>query len=161
MLFILHRLVTWNTIAASIQASPNLLRNNSSNIKNTNIDPIFYTLEEWSFQFQTFVQSFGLVLLVLSLINHSLLFNLITSGFIPFLNLLLLIYWLPVIICILGAKFEDFFQLIPILIQLMFLLSPILYRKDALGSIACWQLLTNLRCTKQFQRCDYYRRNSA
>ena len=48
-------------------------------------------------------------------------------------NILLLMFWLPLIICILGTYFEDLYQLIPVALQLMFLLTPILYRKEALG----------------------------
>ena len=129
-------LVTWNTIAGAIGSAPSLLRTNAENIKNTNIDPIFYTMEEWSFQVQTFAQSFGLVLLALTIINHSLLINFATAGIIPLINLLLFIYWFPLIICLVGANYEDFFQLIPIAVQLMFLLSPILYNKEALGSVS-------------------------
>ena len=54
-------LVVWNTISSAIANSPNLFSHNSSNIKNMNLKPIFYTLEEWSFQLQTFLQSFVLV----------------------------------------------------------------------------------------------------
>lgn len=126
-------LVIWNCIAGAAQSSPNLLRNNASNLKNTNIHPIFFSLEEWAFQVQTFFQSFGLVLLALSFFKHDLFLNLIQSGFFPLLNLLLFIYWVPLAICLFGAKYEDVFQFIPIVLQLGFLLSPILYVKEALG----------------------------
>jgi lipopolysaccharide transport system permease protein len=126
-------LVTWNTIAAAIQSAPNLLRANASNIRNTNIHPVFYTLEEWSFQIQTFSQSFGLVLLALLIFQPSLLAHLFTSSLLPIANLLLFIYWFPLLLCLIGAHFEDLFQLVPIALQLMFLLSPILYKKEALG----------------------------
>lgn len=135
-------LVTWNTIAGALQSAPNLLRTNAGNIKNTNIHPIFYTMEEWSFQVQTFAQSFGLVLIALTIFNHSLIFNLATAGLIPLINLLLFIYWFPLIICLVGASYEDFFQLIPIVVQLMFLLSPILYKKESLGAIS-WTATLN------------------
>lgn len=135
-------LVTWNTIAGALQSAPNILRTNASNIKNTNINPIFYTMEEWSFQVQTFAQSFGLVILALTFFNHALIFNLATAGIIPLVNLLLFIYWFPLVICIVGASYEDFFQLIPIAVQLMFLLSPILYEKEALGAIS-WTATIN------------------
>jgi len=129
-------LVIWNTIAASISSAPSLLKANAGNIKNTNINPIFYALEEWSFQVQTFFQSFGLVVLALSAFQHSLLAHMITAGILPLLNLILFIYWLPLLVCLLGAKYEDFFQLVPIVLQLMFLLSPILYEKEALGAMS-------------------------
>ena len=40
------------------------------------------------------------------------------------------------IVCLLGARYRDFYQLVPIVLQLVFLLSPILYRKDSLGTMA-------------------------
>ena len=129
-------LVMWNAIAGALQSAPNLLRLNANNIKNSNLHPIFYSLEEWSFQTQTFFQSFGLVLLALLPFQPSLLVNLFAQGLLPLLNLLIFIYWLPLLLCLLGAQFEDVYQLIPIVLQLMFLLSPILYNKEALGSAA-------------------------
>lgn len=129
-------LVVWNTIAGSLQSAPSLFKGNASNIKNSNKHPIFYTLEEWSFQVQTFLQSFGLVVVVLTFFQHHLIYHLFTTGLLPLLNLLLLIYWLPLLVCLLGARYEDFFQLIPIVLQLLFLVSPILYKKDALGKMA-------------------------
>ncbi|QPN62552.1 ABC transporter permease [Synechococcus sp. CBW1004] len=129
-------MVVWNCIAASIQASPGLFKSNASNLKNTNIHPIFYSLEEWSFQVQTFLQSFLLVLLALSIFQSTLLLHLMGVGLLPFLNLLIFIYWFPLLVCLIGVRYEDFFQLIPIVLQLMFLLSPILYQRDALAGLA-------------------------
>lgn len=145
-------LVTWNAIAAAVQSAPNLFRVNAANIKNTSIHPIFYSLEEWAFQAQTFFQSFGLVLLALMLFQPSLLLHLFVVGLLPLINLLLFIYWLPLLLCLLGARYEDLFQLVPIVLQLMFLLSPILYQKEALGALS-WtadfnplsRVLSNLR----------------
>lgn len=128
-------LVVWNTLASAIQSAPTLFKINATNIKNTATNPIFYTLEEWSFQVQTFLQSFVLVFLILTLLKPILLLHLLQAGFLPLLNLLLLLYWLPLIVCLLGARYDDFFQLIPILLQLTFLLSPILYKKEALGKL--------------------------
>jgi lipopolysaccharide transport system permease protein len=145
-------LVIWNTIATAVQSAPNLFRTNSGNLKNTNIHPIFYTLEEWAFQSQTFFQSFGLVLIALAIVQPSLLSNLFVAGLLPLLNLLVFIYWFPLLLCLLGAKYEDFFQLIPIVLQLMFLLSPILYQKEALGGLGwtadinpLYRILSNFR----------------
>ena len=129
-------LVVWNGISSAISSAPNLFESNHSHIHNTNLNPVFYLLEEWAFQLQTFLQSFGLVVIVLSWFQHDLLFNLLTYGWLPILNLFLFLFWAPAIICLLGARYRDFYQLVPILLQLMFLLSPILYRKDNLGSMA-------------------------
>jgi lipopolysaccharide transport system permease protein len=129
-------LVAWNAIASAVQSAPNLFRTNAGNIKNTNIHPIFYSLEEWAFQVQTFLQSFGLVVLALSFFQHDLILNLLSAGILPLINLLIFIYWFPLLLCLLGGRYEDFFQLVPIVMQLMFLLTPILYRKETLGPLS-------------------------
>ena len=129
-------LVVWNGISSAIGSAPNLFEHNQAHVQNTNLNPIFYVLEEWAFQLQTFLQSFLLVLLALSWFQHNLLLNLIAYGWLPLLNLFLFLFWLPMIVCLLGARYRDFYQLVPIVLQLVFLLSPILYRKDNLGGMA-------------------------
>ncbi len=129
-------LVIWNTISSSISNSPQLFSHNASNIKNMNLKPLFYTLEEWSFQLQTFIQSFVLVFFVLIFFKFSLISNLLIYSWIPFLNLFIFIYWFPLIVCLISVRFTDFAQLVPIVLQLLFLTSPILYRKESLGSLS-------------------------
>jgi lipopolysaccharide transport system permease protein len=129
-------LVIWNAIAAALTSAPTLFEYNSIHLKNSNLHPIFYSLEEWAFQIQTFLQSFGLVLLALSFFQPSLLLHLFTVGLLPFINLILFLYWLPLIVCLMGVRYPDLFQLVPIVIQLVFLLSPILYDKSNLGDMA-------------------------
>ena len=134
-------LVIWNTLSSSIANSPNLFSHNSSNIRNMNLKPIFYTLEEWAFQLQTFIQSFILVFFVFLFLKFTLISNLLIFSWIPLLNLIIFIYWFPVIICLISVRFTDIAQLVPIVLQLIFLTSPILYRKESLGSI---EWITNL-----------------
>ena len=129
-------LVVWNGLSSSIGSSPNLFEHNHSQILSTNLNPVFYVLEEWSFQVQTFLQSFLLVVLVLSWFQHDLLINLFSVGLFPLFNLFLFMFWAPTFVCLLGARYRDFYQLVPIVLQLVFLLSPILYRKDNLGAMA-------------------------
>ncbi len=126
-------LVVWNSISAAIGSAPNLFEHNRPHVHNTNLNPVFYTLEEWSFQLQTLSQSFLLVILVLSFFQNTLLLNFFTVGWLPILNLCLFLYWLPVLVCLLGARYRDLYQLVPIVLQLAFLLSPILYKKERLG----------------------------
>ena len=54
-------LVVWNSISAAVGGAPNLFEHNRDHLHNINLHPVFYTLEEWAFQLQTFVQSFLLV----------------------------------------------------------------------------------------------------
>ena len=60
---------------------------------NTNLNPIFYVLEEWSFQLQTFIQSFALVVLALSWFQHSLLIHFLMYGWLPIINLFMFLCW--------------------------------------------------------------------
>ena len=140
-------LVIWNAISSSISNSPQLFAHNSSNIKNMNLKPLFYTLEEWSFQLQTFMQSFVLVFFVLIFLKSSLLSNFLFYSWIPFLNLFIFIYWFPLIICLISVRFTDIAQLVPIVLQLVFLISPILYKKESLGSLS-W--IININFIYQF-----------
>ena len=128
-------LVVWNSISAAVGGAPNLFEHNRDHLHNINVHPIFYTLEEWAFQVQTFAQSFLLVVIALSFFQHNLLLNLLIWGWLPLVNLFLFLYWFPVLTCLLGARYRDLYQLVPILLQLVFLLSPILYEKKNLGAM--------------------------
>jgi lipopolysaccharide transport system permease protein len=64
------------------------------------------------------------------------LINLFSAALLPLFNLFLFMFWAPAFVCLLGARYRDFYQLVPIVLQLAFLLSPILYRKDNLGAMA-------------------------
>ena len=135
-------LVAWNSIAAAVGSAPTLFEHNHAHVHNTNLNPIFYTLEEWAFQVQTFVQSFLMVVLALSYFQHDLFLNLILLGWFPLLNLFLFIYWFPMMLCLFGARYRDLYQLVPIVLQLVFLLSPILYQKKNLGAMG-WTATIN------------------
>tara|TARA_Y100001968_G_scaffold320427_1_gene353344 strand:+ start:454 stop:1233 length:780 start_codon:yes stop_codon:yes gene_type:complete len=136
-------LVIWNTLSSSISFAPDLFSHNSNNIKNMNIKPLFYTLEEWAFQVQTFFQSFILVFLCFIFIDISIFSNLIFHSLIPLINLLIFLYWFPLLICLIGVRYTDFSQLVPIVLQLIFLTSPILYKKENLGNLS-WIVDYNL-----------------
>jgi lipopolysaccharide transport system permease protein len=131
--FIGTGLVVWNALSAAISSAPSLFEVNATLLRNTNLHPIFYTLEEWAFQVQAFAQSFIMVLLGLSFFKHDLFLNLFLFSWLPMANILLFLYWFPLLVCILGARFRDFYQLVPIALQLSFLLSPILYDKKNLA----------------------------
>ena len=146
--------VSWTALASSISSAPRLFETNSAQLLNTNTNHIFYTLEEWAFQIQTFSQSIGMVLIGLSFFQNNLFLNLFTLGIFPLINLLLFMYWFPVFISIIGLRYKDFYQLIPIILQLVFLCSPFLYEKETLGSYSwiadlnpLYQVINSLRET--------------
>ncbi len=123
----------WGFISLTVISSCGLLFNRRDQLINNSLPSIFYCLEEWSFQVQTFSQSFGIVLIALAAIKPQILVNTFISGFFPILNLILFCFWITILMALLGARFKDFGQLVPILMQLTFLVSPILYQKDGLG----------------------------
>ena len=134
MIYLGTGLMIWQTISMCISSASNTFKSQALNIQNLDHDLSLYTLTEWAFQVQTFLQSFIVILTSLSFFDKALIPNFLCSGWLPLLNLLLFIYWLPTLTSVLGAKYEDISQLIPIVLQLSFLLSPILYQKEALGS---------------------------
>ena len=129
-------IVLWNSLSAAIATAPNLFEQQAQLLKNTSLHPVFYTLEEWAFQLQTLGQSFLLVALVLSILQPSILWHALAAGLLPLLNFALALYWMPLLVCMIGARYRDLYQLVPILLQLMFLLSPILYSAKSLGRFA-------------------------
>jgi len=126
-------MVLWTALSGAISSAPNLFEHSRENINNINIPPIFYALEEWAFQLQTFGQSLLMVALGLSIFEPQLIPNLFLFGIPGVLNLIVFMFWLPLIVCLLGARYKDLYQLVPIVLQLVFLLSPILYTKKSLG----------------------------
>lgn len=73
-------LVLWNSLSGAIGSAPRLFEQNRDSINNINLPPLFYALEEWAFQVQTFLQSFVMVLLGLSFLQPSLLLNVLLYG---------------------------------------------------------------------------------
>lgn len=135
-------LVLWNAIAGAIGSSPKLFEQNRTSLNNINLPPLFYVLEEWAFQLQTLAQSVLVVLFCLSYFQPSLLWHLASAGLPGLVNLALYLFWVPLLVCLLGARFKDFYQLVPVVLQLVFLLSPIIYSKSSLGSFA-WLAFLN------------------
>jgi lipopolysaccharide transport system permease protein len=126
-------LLFWNCLSGAIGAAPSLFEKHRDSINNINLPPIFYVLEEWAFQLQTMFQSILIVFAGLSFFEPRLFLHLFTASLPYLLNFIIFLLWLPLLVCLLGARFRDFYQLVPIILQLVFLLSPILYFKKSLG----------------------------
>ena len=126
-------LVIWTPISEAINQAPLIFTTNSNSLKNSTIKPIFFVCQEWAFQVQSFIQAFIMVFVVFLIFSPGLVLNLVAAP-LHFFNLLVFIFWLQLLISLLGTKFTDLFQLLPIITNLLFLLSPILYVKKSLGS---------------------------
>ena len=126
-------LVIWTPICDSINQAPLIFSTNANSLKNSTIKPIFFVCQEWAFQVQSFLQAFLMVFIVFLTFSPGLALNLFAVP-LHFINLVLFIFWLQLLISLLGTKYTDLFQLLPIITNLLFLLSPILYAKKNLGS---------------------------
>ena len=124
----------WNSLSMAIGTAPTLFESQRDLINNTNIDLSYYIMQEWAFNIQAFFQSISIVLFVIFFLEPSVILNIFLSP-IPLINFLLVMLWLPSIICILGARFQDLYQLVPIVLQLSFLITPIIYYKKSLGNL--------------------------
>lgn len=129
-------LTLWGFISQSIVTGCNLFSVRRDQLVNNALPALFYCLEEWSFQIQTFAQAFVIVIGVAALIKPIILLHAVTALWLPLLNLLLFCFWALGAMALLGSRYKDVEQLTPILLQLVFLLSPILYHRQGLGSLS-------------------------
>ena len=128
-------LTIWGWISLSVISGCALFTSRRDQLVNNAVPAIFYCLEEWAFQFQTFAQAFAIILVAFVFIDPSILVHTLTSLWFPLINLGLFCFWITALMALLGARFKDIGQLMPILLQLMFLVSPILYRREGLGKV--------------------------
>lgn len=131
-------LTIWGLISQSVLAGCALFTNPArrDQLINNIMPALFYCLEEWAFQLQTFIQAFLVILLALSCIQPTLLLHALLPVWLPLLNLALFCFWVLVFMAILSSRFKDIAQLMPILLQLLFLVSPILFKREGLGRAA-------------------------
>ena len=138
-------LTVWQFIAMTVSSSGTLLPSKKQQLFNTAEQPIYYFLQEWAFQVQGFIQSWLFVLVALSfLAGPWLLIHGITIALLPIANLLVFCLSAQIIFALLGVRYQDFYQLLPLFLQLSFLSTPILFNKLHLGGkqwIASWNPL--------------------
>ena len=53
-------------LGGAINSAPTIFDLNANNIKNSNMHPLFYVLEDWAFQIQNFIQSFLLIIIFIT-----------------------------------------------------------------------------------------------
>jgi len=144
-LYIAVGLTVWQFISTIISTSPTLLRDHKEKLLNTTTHPIFYFLEEWAFQIQTFLQAWGIIIVILAIfVQPSLLWNGTVFAALPIINLFLFCIVVQIFFALAGLLFQDLYQVIPMLLQLTFLSSPVLFNKMNLGDhqwLANWNPL--------------------
>jgi lipopolysaccharide transport system permease protein len=121
----------WQILSGVISSAPTIFESNRHLLHNTNAPLVVFLLEEWFYNLQSAVQSLLPVLVIAIVLKPMLL-----SHFFQFapciVNFLVFILWLPCLLSVVGTRFQDFYQLLPIILQLSFLSSPILYYAEAL-----------------------------
>ena len=93
-------------------------------------------LEEWLTTVFGLVIALALVLVVVGLVDPAVWLRLVQGGWLGLLNLLLGCLWLSLLLSPLAAAVADLPQLMPILLQVGFLASPILFYRQSLGALA-------------------------
>jgi lipopolysaccharide transport system permease protein len=133
-LYVAVGFTVWQFISTIISTSPTLLRDHKDKLLNTTAHPIFYFLEEWAFQIQTFLQAWSIVIVILAIfVQPSLLWQGIFLASLPILNLFLFCIGVQIFFALAGLLFQDLYQVVPMLLQLTFLSSPVLFSKVNLG----------------------------
>ena len=61
--------------------------------------------------------------------------NLFLYSFPSIINFIIALLWVPLLLSILIVRYKDLAQIIPVLLQFLFLTSPILYTADRLGKL--------------------------
>ena len=82
----------WTIIGGSINSASEIFSSKSNDLINSNIDSLFYVMEEWCFQIQTFFQSFIMVIIFLGFLDHSVLINSFIYTPIHLINISLFIF---------------------------------------------------------------------
>ena len=113
-------------------ASSSIFQTTKLKSLNSEFTPSYFFLEEVFFQLYCFLQSslpVIIVLLVIGVINPIT----ILASIIPAINLFLVVFISSGLVALIGAKYKDIAQLIPVILQLIFLASPIMFYKEAMG----------------------------
>ena len=129
-------LVSWNTLASALTASCTLLERSRERLLNQPLPVGVVVLEEWLSASVALLIALAAVLLVMGLLEPQLWSHLILGGWLGLLNLLLGCLWLTLLIAPIAVSIADLHQLMPVLLQIGFLASPILFYRQSLGSLS-------------------------
>lgn len=134
-------IVSWNTLATALMSSCTVLERSRERLLNQPMPIGVVVLEEWLTTSLTLLIAVTAVLLVMGLLEPQLWGHLLMGGWLGLLNLMLGCLWLTLLIAPIAVSIADLQQLMPVLLQIGFLSSPILFYRQSLGSLS-W--ITNL-----------------
>lgn len=125
-------LTLWGFISGTILAASGVFQMTRDRSLNSEFTPSYFFLEEFTFQFLCFVQASLPILLVTSIFGMVKFTNYFIA-ILPTINMLLIVFSFSGISALIGGKFKDAGQLFPVIFQLMFYISPILFLRSAMG----------------------------
>ncbi|MBM5799992.1 MAG: hypothetical protein FJ077_03945 [Cyanobacteria bacterium K_DeepCast_35m_m2_023] len=129
-------LVGWNTLAGAVNASCTVLERGRERLLNQPLPLGGIVLEEWLTSCVALLIGLGAVLAVLGLVRPQLWLALAGAGALGLVNLLLGCLLLSLLIAPAAVWLADLPQLVPIVLQIGFLASPILFYSRSLGPLA-------------------------
>ena len=129
-------LVSWNTLANCITASCTLFERARERVINQPMPLSLFVIEEWISISLSMLIALLAVLLVMGLKQPGLWWYFLNAGWLGMANLLLGCLWLSLLISPIAVSLADLQQLVPILLQIGFLASPILFYRQSLGALA-------------------------
>ncbi len=129
-------IVSWNTLATALMNSCTLLERSRERLLNQPLPIGVVVLEEWLTTSLTCLIALTAVLLVMGFLEPQLWGHLLMAGWLGLLNLLLGCLWLTLLIAPIAVSIADLQQLMPVLLQIGFLSSPILFFRQSLGSLS-------------------------
>lgn len=129
-------LLSWSTLANSITASCTLLERARDRLLNQPLPLGVFVLEEWMTAVLGLLTALLMLLVVLGWSEPVIWWRLLQGGWLGLVNLMLGCLWLSLCISPAAAAIADLPQLMPILLQIGFLASPILFFANSLGRLA-------------------------
>ena len=120
----------WSFASGSVLACSGVFQATRDKSMNSEFTPSYFLLEEFSFQLYCFVQAIIPILLVVIVLGVVTPVSLIFS-ILPLINFTFFIFISSVASALIGGKYKDIGQLFPVLFQLMFLTSPIMFFKES------------------------------
>ncbi len=136
----------WTFMGGCITSFSDLLIREKNRILNYPKSIYDILAEEYIFQVQVFFQALITLIFFLLFLNSSIIFNIFYSiG--PLIVLLVGVFWMSILTSLVSLWIRDIGQIIPVIVQLLFLVSPIMYQKEALRSL---QFVTQLNPLYQY-----------
>jgi len=125
-------LVTWQFLSGCITESAGILGRQANTIRNFNLPLSMYSAQLVLRQAINFAHSFPLFIVVILVLGRPFSWHML--AFFPnFLLMAANVYWICLLIGILGARFRDLEYFISMVMPLMMFISPVMYRPNALS----------------------------